>query len=329
MTTKTSNAFHTQAGMLRKSSSDAWFQHLLLLAGASVLLILAAMIISTAINAWPVFEHSGWSFVTSADWDPGVSRDEITGAYGALVFIMGTLVTSGIALLIAVPLSIASALYLTQVAPQRIRQPLTYALELLAAVPSVVYGLWGLRFFVPIFLRPVMVFLSGTFGDVIPFLSGPVVTYNYFAAGVVLSIMVLPIITAVTREVMSNTPDSEIFAAFALGSTRWEMMSQVVLPRARPGIIGATMLGLGRALGETIAVAMLIGGSQNLPHTLFAGGQSMAGIIAVTFQEAAPEHIKALIGVGVVLFVITVIINMLARLIVWLTGGRVSGDASI
>jgi phosphate transport system permease protein len=141
--------------------------------------------------------------------------------------------------------------------------------------------------------------------------------------------MVLPIITAVTREVMSNTPESESFAAFALGATRWEMIQQVVLPRARPGIIGATMLGLGRALGETIAVAMLIGGSQKLPRTIFGGGQSMAGIIAVTFQEAAPENIKALIGIGVVLFVITVIINMAARLIVWLTGGRVSGDASI
>lgn len=329
MTAKTSSEAQAKLGTQRQSSADAWFHGGLLLAGASVLVILAAMLISTTLNAWPVFQHSGWSFVTSAEWDPGVSRSEITGQYGALAFIVGTLVTSGVALLIAVPLAVGSALFLTHVAPERVRKPLTYAVELLAAVPSVVYGLWGLLFFVPILLRPVMKFLSGTFGDFIPFLSGPVVTYNYFAAGVVLSIMVLPIITAVTREVMSNTPETEIFAAFALGSTRWEMIQQVVLPRARPGIIGATMLGLGRALGETIAVAMLIGGSQKLPHTLFAGGQSMAGIIAVTFQEAAPENIKALIGVGVVLFVITVMINMTARLVVWLTGGRVSGDASI
>jgi phosphate transport system permease protein len=141
--------------------------------------------------------------------------------------------------------------------------------------------------------------------------------------------MILPIVTAVTREVMTNTPQAEVLGAYALGSTRWEMMRDVVLPRARPGIIGATMLGLGRALGETIAVAMLIGGSQNLPNSVFRGGQSMAGIIAITFQEAAPENIKALLGIGVVLFVITVIVNMVARLIVWITGGRVMGDASV
>ena len=329
MTSNITNTFQPKTALERLSSADDWFRRVLALAGASVLFILAAMLISTTLDAWPVFEHMGWSFVTSAEWDPGISRTEITGEYGALAFIVGTLVTSGIALLIAVPLSIGSALYLTHVAPQQIRQPLTYAVELLAAVPSVVYGLWGLLFFVPVFLRPVMKLLSDTLGSLIPFLGGPVVTYNYFAAGVVLSIMVLPIITAVTREVMSSTPDSEIFAAFGLGATRWEMMSQVVLPRARPGIIGATMLGLGRALGETIAVAMLIGGSQNIPRTIFGGGQSMAGIIAVTFQEAAPENIKALLGVGVVLFVITVIVNVVARLIVLLTGGRVIGDASV
>lgn len=313
----------------RPFSGDGLFRLILTIAGASVLVILAAMIISTTIEAWPVFQHSGLSFITSADWDPGTSRSEITGDYGALAFIVGTLVTSAIALLIAVPLSIASSLYLTQVAPPRVSSPLSYAVELLAAVPSVVYGLWGLLFFVPVFLRPVMDFIAGTLGSFIPFLAGPVVTYNYFAAGVVLSIMILPIITAVTREVMANTPSAEIFAALALGSTRWEMMREVVLPRARPGIIGATMLGLGRALGETIAVAMLIGGSQNLPTTIFRGGQSMAGIIAITFQEAAPENIRALLGVGVVLFVITVIVNTAARLIVFLTGGRVVGDASV
>jgi phosphate transport system permease protein len=316
-------------GMQRKSSTDDWFRRGLGLAGASVLIILAAMLISTTLDAWPVFKHMGLSFVTSSDWDPGISRTEVTGSYGALSFIAGTLVTSAIALLLAVPVSVGCALYLTQLAPKQVSRPLTYAIELLAAVPSVVYGLWGLRFFVPIFVRPVAVFLSNTLGSFIPFLSGPVVTYNYFTAGVVLSIMVLPIITAVTREVMSNTPNAEILAAFGLGATRWEMMRSVVLPRARPGIIGATMLGLGRALGETVAVAMLIGGSQNLPSTIFRGGQSMAGIIAITFQEAAPENIKALLGVGVVLFVITVIVNMAARLIVWLTGGRVVGDASV
>ena len=312
-----------------KSGADVWFRRALALAGASVLIILAAMLISTTMNAWPVFVHSGWSFITSADWDPGISRTEITGSYGALSFILGTLITSGIALLIAIPLAIGCGLYLTNIAPPTIRNPLTYAIDLLAAVPSVVYGLWGLLFFVPIFVRPVLKFISDTFGEVVPFLSGPVVTYNYATAGIVLAIMVLPIITAVTREVMSNTPVAEIHGAYALGSTRWEMMRDIVMPRARPGIIGATMLGLGRALGETVAVAMLIGGSQRMPTTLFQGGQSMAGVIAITFQEASPENIKALLGVGVVLFVITVIVNMAARLVIWATGGRVAGDAAV
>lgn len=329
MATEVADRFQLGARARRRFSADSWFRRGLTLAGASVLLVLAVMLITTAADAWPVFQRAGLSFVTSTTWDPGISRSEVTGEYGALAFIAGTLVTSTIALVIAVPLAVGTSLYLTQVTRARARQPLTYAVELLAAVPSVVYGLWGLLFFVPVFVRPAMKLIADTLGQVVPFLGGPVVTYNYFSAGVVLSIMVLPIITAVTREVMSNTPDSEIYAAFALGSTRWEMIRQVVLPRARAGIIGATMLGLGRALGETIAVAMLIGGSEKIPPTIFGGGQSMAGVIATTFQEAAPEGIKALIGVGVVLFVITVIVNTLARLIVWLTGGRVMGDARV
>jgi phosphate transport system permease protein len=316
-------------GITGTSTADAWFRRILALAGLSVLIILAAMLISTAADAWPVFRHSGLSFITSANWDPGTSRSEITGDYGALSFIVGTLITSGIALLIAVPLAIGCGLYLTNIAPPGIRDPLTYAVELLAAVPSVVYGLWGLLFFVPVVIRPLMDFLADTVGEVVPFLSGPVVTYNYFAAGIVLAIMVLPIITAVTREVMSRTPVAEVHGAYALGSTRWEMIRDIVLPRARPGIIGATMLGLGRALGETIAVAMLIGGSQRMPTTLFQGGQSMAGVIAITFQEASPENIRALLGVGVVLFVITVIVNIGARVVIWATGGRVAGDAAV
>jgi phosphate transport system permease protein len=325
------NAQHqrSEVGIRGISSVDAWFQRGLALAGLSVLIILAAMLISTTMNAWPVFMHSGWSFITSSDWDPGTSRTEITGEYGALSFIVGTLITSGIALVIAVPLAIGCGLYLTNIARPGIRRPLSYAIDLLAAVPSVVYGLWGLLFFVPIFIRPVLKLIADTVGEVVPFLGGPVVTYNYAAAGIVLAIMVLPIITAVTREVMSNTPVAEIQGAYALGSTRWEMMRDIVLPRARPGIIGATMLGLGRALGETVAVAMLIGGSQRMPTTIFMGGQSMAGIIAITFQEAAPENIKALLGVGVVLFLITVIVNITARLVIWATGGRVVGDAAV
>jgi phosphate transport system permease protein len=320
------NRLGGRRGRLR---ADTSFRLILACAGVSVLVILAWMLISTSIQAWPVFQHEGLSFITSSTWDPGTSRTEVTGQYGALAFVVGTLATSVIALVIAVPLAVGVALYITQAAPARVARPLTYTIELLAAVPSVVFGLWGLLSFVPTVLRPVMDFVAGTLGKFIPFLGGPVVTYNYFAAGVVLAIMVLPIIMAVTREVMANTPETEIAAAYGLGATRWEMMRHVVLPRARPGIIGATMLGLGRALGETIAVAMLIGGSQHLPSSIFRGGESMAGIIADTFQEAAPENVRALMGVGVLLFAITVIVNMLARILVWATGGRLEGDTNL
>ncbi len=328
--TSDASAHQIPKGIKRgKSSVDSWFQFALALAGASVLFILAAMLISTTIKAWPVFMHSGWSFIYGTDWNPGISRTEITGTYGALSFILGTLITSGIALLIAVPLAIGCGLYLTNIVKPAISRPLSYAIDLLAAVPSVVYGLWGLLFFVPNFIRPLLKPIAEMVGGFIPFLGPPVVTFNYTTAGIVLAIMVLPIITAVTREVMSKTPLTEIQGAYALGSTRWEMVRDIVLPRARPGIIAATMLGLGRALGETVAVAMLIGGSERMPTTLFQGGQSMAGQIAITFQEASPENIKALLGIGVVLFVITVIVNMAARLVVWATGGRVVGDAAI
>jgi phosphate transport system permease protein len=309
--------------------ADVSFRRGMAFAAASVLFILAAMLIATVADSWPVFQKMGTAIVTSTEWDPGISRTEVTGEYGALAFIMGTLITSGIALVLAVPISVGISLYLTQVASSRIRRPLTYTIELLAAVPSVVYGLWGLLFFVPAVLKPVMNFIHDTF-SFIPYVgTGILTTYNYFAAGVILSIMILPIITAVTREVMSKTPEAERHGAYALGATRWEMMRSIVLRRARPGIVGATMLGLGRALGETIAVAMLIGGSERIADNIFGAGQSMAGIIAITFQEAAPENVKALIAVGVVLFFITVIVNVVARLIVWATGGHVTGDAAV
>ncbi len=273
--------------------------------------------------------HSGWSFVTSANWDPGTSRTEITGRLRRSIVHSGDSDHLRIALLIAVPLAIGCGLYLTNIAPPAIRRPLTYAIDLLAAVPSVVYGLWGLLFFVPIFVRPVMKFIADTLGEVVPFLGSPVVTYNYASAGIVLAIMVLPIITAVTREVMSKTPSCR-----NPGRLRPRLDPLGNDPRHRPaqgktGDHWSDHARIGRALGETIAVAMLIGGSQRMPTTLFQGGQSMAGIIAITFQEAAPENIKALLGVGVVLFVITVFVNIAARLVIWATGGRVAGDAAV
>jgi phosphate transport system permease protein len=312
--------------------ADPLFRWIAISAGVSVLLVLGLMIGSTTRDAIPVFQYQGWiSFFTSDEWRAGFSRNEFTGEYGAFSFIYGTLVTSALALVIALPLAIAVSLYINRLAPKRLRGPLSYTVELLAAIPSVVYGLWGLLFFAPVFLRPVTDTLESLFSGV-PIVgalfAGPVFGVNYFVAGNVLAIMILPIITAISREVMAQTPEDQIQAAYAMGATDWEVMRKVILRRAFPGIVGASMLGLGRALGETIAVAMLVGGSQRWGASLFFAGDSMAGHIANTFQDAAPETVNALIAIGVGLFVITVIVNVLARILVWRIG-RVAGDASL
>ena len=304
----------TFAGRGRRA--DRAFRWIVAGSGFIVLLILALMIGSTTLDAIPVFASQGiWNFVTGTTWDPGVSRTAITGTYQAGAFLYGTLVTSAIAIVLALPLSIAIALFLSDVAAPRVARPLVYLVELLAAIPSVVYGLWGLHFFAPTVLKPVAQALAGTLGFV-PIFDGPVIAFNPFYAGVVLAIMILPIITAIIREVFVAAPGAERDAAYALGATRWEVMRSIVVPRSRPGIIGAAMLGLGRALGETIAIAMLIGGGTTINASLFHQSESIAAKIVNTFQESAPEAVDALIALGVTLFAITIVINMAARLIV-------------
>jgi phosphate transport system permease protein len=197
--------------------------------------------------------------------------------------------------------------------------------ELLAAVPSVVYGLWGLHFFAPVILKPPAEAVSEALGW-IPLFDGPVISFNFFFAGVVLAIMITPIITSIVREVFTAVPDVERQAAYAMGATRWEVMRRTVIPRSRPGIIGATMLGVGRALGETIAVALLIGGATGVSISIFQQGETIAAKIVNTFQEASPEGVDALIALGVTLFALTIIINIAARLIV-ARMGDVTGEA--
>jgi phosphate transport system permease protein len=321
---------------LQASGSGRWadplFKWAATAAGISVLAILGLMIGSTTADAWPVFEYQGLiDFFTGDEWRAGFSRTELTGEYGAFSFVYGTLVVSTIAIAIALPLALAISLYITRIARRRLRGPLTYTVELLAAVPSVVYGLWGLLYFVPTFLRPVMDAISSLLSPVPllgTFFEGPVYSTNYLAAGTVLAIMILPIITAISREVIAQVPTDQIQAAYGMGATDWEVMRRIILRRSFPGVVGATMLGLGRALGETIAVAMLIGGSQRWGLSLFFGGDAMAAHIANTFQDAAPETVQALIAIGVGLFLITVIVNVLARLLVWRIG-RVAGDAAL
>jgi phosphate transport system permease protein len=279
-------------------------------AGSLVLIILGFMVVSTTRTALPVFTSQGISFITSSNWNPEQNQ------YGSLAFIYGTLVTSAIALVIAVPLSLGVSLFLTEIASRRIRGPVGYMVDLLAAVPSVIYGLWGVFVFLPNFLQPAADFLSRTLGF-LPIFAPPPSGISYFGAGVVLAIMVVPIISSLCREVFMAVPTDERHAAYGLGATRWEVIRGAVFPRAKSGIIGAVMLGLGRALGETIAVALLIGSSPTISTSILHPGYSMAAVIANEFSEATGMHIEALVGVGVVLFGITIIVNMIARALVW------------
>jgi len=275
-----------------------------------ILLVLAWMVVSTTGTALPVFGSQGISFVTSSEWSPS------NGQFGALAFIYGTVITSVIALIIAVPLSLGVSLFLTEYSPKRLKAPIGYAVDLLAAVPSVIYGLWGVFILLPLFLQPGADFLA-TYLGLIPIFKGPASGLSYFGAGVILAVMITPIITSLCREVFETVPNADRHAAYALGATKWEMIRQSVLPRGRAGIVGAVVLGLGRALGETIAVALLIGSAVRVDASWLRPGYSMAAVIANQFQEATGDHIRALVGVGVVLFALTILINMGARALVW------------
>jgi phosphate ABC transporter permease protein PstC len=251
------------------------------------------------------FGVAGFTFTNN--WDVSQS------VYGALPLLVGTLITSAVALLIGVPVAVATALYLTELCPRRLRAPLTVMVELLAAVPSVVYGLWGVFVLIPK-LRPAEQWFSDTF-SFLPFVGGHVPGPNYFIAGLILAIMILPIVSAITREVVATVPLDHKEAALALGATRWEMIRTAILPYSRAGIAGAAMLGLGRAIGETIAVTLLIGNAPTIGKQIFDQGYSLAAVIANEFGEAAnnPLHKSALIAAGVVLFVLTLLVNLLAR----------------
>jgi phosphate ABC transporter permease protein PstC len=252
----------------------------------------------------------GFQFVVGNDWD--VSRNIYHGA----ALLVGTLITSAIALLIGVPVAVSTALFLTELCPRRVRTPLSILVDLLAAVPSVVYGLWGVFVLGPK-LIPVERWFANTF-SFIPFFGGggsSITPGNYFIAGLILAIMILPIVSAISREVLATVPSENKEAALALGATRWEMIRIAVLPYARPGITGGAMLGLGRAIGETIAVVLVIGNAPTIGKHIFDQGYSLAAVIANEFGEAAnqPLHSSALFAAGLVLFVLTLLINILAR----------------
>jgi phosphate ABC transporter permease protein PstC len=273
-----------------------------------VIALIAFFFVRLIVESEPVFAKEGvGSFLFTNDWVPSQA------IYGAVPLIVGTLVTSAIALVIGVPVAVATALYVTELAPRRIRQPLTVLVELLAAVPSVVYGLWGFFFLIPK-LRPAEQWFADTFSFV-PFVGGSVTGPNYFVAGLILAIMILPIVSAISREVMATVPLEHKEAALALGATRWEMIRMAVIPYSRSGIAGGAMLGLGRAIGETIAVTLVIGNAPAIGGSLFQQGYTLAAVIANEFGEAAsdPTHRAALIAAGLVLFVLTLLVNGVAR----------------
>lgn len=284
-----------------------------------VLLLLIFVEVGRA--GWPALRQFGFGFLTSSTWDP------VNGNFGAAPAIVGTLLTSIIALVIATPLALGGAIFLSEFSPKWLRQPLSFFIDLLAAVPSVVYGLWGIFFLIPLLREHIIPFLRDTLHlGATPFFAGPSYGNSVLAAGLILAIMVLPYIAAVSREVLMAVPRSQREAALALGATPWEAISGAVVPYARAGIFGGVILGLGRALGETMAVTMLIGNTHELSASLLAPGYTMASLIANEFSEATSDiHLSALMAVGFVLFLITLIVNGIARWLVW----RVSGEARI
>ena len=296
---------------LRARLPDQLMRWVLTALAAGILVLIGYFFIKLISEARPALDKFGViGFTFDNNWD--VSRS----IYGALPLVVGTLITSAIALVIGVPIAVAAALYLTELCPRRARGPLTILLELLAAVPSVVYGLWGVFVLIPK-LKPAEEWFGRTF-DWVPFVGPDVAGPNYFIAGLILAIMILPILSAISREVIATVPTANKEAALALGATRWEMIRMAVIPYSRNGITGGAMLGLGRAIGETIAITLVIGNAPQIGDTIFSQGYTLAAVIANEFGEAANNqlHRASLIAAGLVLFVLTLIVNMIARAIV-------------
>ena len=300
---------------------DAVFKVLILLTAVSVFAIVVFVLWELIDKSRLSLHQFGLGFFYGHDWDP------VNDQYGAMPFIYGTLVSSFLALLIAVPLSIGVAVYVTEMCPVRLRAPIAFLVELLAAIPSVIYGLWGIFVLAPLLREYVQPFLAKTLGWT-GFFDGPMYGLGMLAAGIIMSIMVIPIIASITREVLTAVPQNQREAVLALGATRWEMIRMGVLRNARIGIVGGIILGLGRALGETMAVTMVIGNRPEVSKSLFAPGYTMASVLANEFTEATGDlYLSALIEIGLALFIVTLIVNALARLLVWsITGGQ-SGRA--
>jgi phosphate transport system permease protein len=316
----------------RSLLGDRVFKYVSLVAALLVLAILLLIAITTVRQSWSAFHLMGWRFITDSTWQtndpdgPGPLQPE----FGGLALIFGTTYVSVIALIIAVPISIAIGLFITELAPRRVRSVAITIIDLLAAIPSVVFGLWGILVFTQ-WANPIYTWLHKVFGPVpvLGSLFGPVNgSRTFLTAGIIVAIMIVPIITSITREVFATVPDADKQAALALGATRWEMIKGAVFPHSFGGIVGAVMLGLGRAMGETIAVALVVGSAVQISPSLFAHGYSIPAIIVNQFPESSGVFTAALVGLGVVLFAITIIVNYAARFVVRRAEIRMRGAAA-
>jgi phosphate transport system permease protein len=292
-------------------TGDRVFQSAITACGLAVLGVLGLIVYELMLRSGLSWHAFGLKFFATSDWDP------VNEQFGALPFVYGTLVSSLVALIIAVPLSIGVAVFTTEMCPKKLRGPLSFFVELLAAIPSVIYGLWAIFVLVPLLSEYVQPFLARTLGWTGLF-SGPPYGIGMLAAGIILAIMIIPIISSIAREVLQVVPQHQREGVLALGATRWEMIRVGVLRNARAGIVGGIILGLGRALGETMAVTMVIGNRPEISKSLFAPGYTMASVLANEFSEATGDtYLSALIEIGLALFLVTIIVNALARLLVW------------
>jgi phosphate transport system permease protein len=314
----------SKASIIRPGNSrlsDAAFKWASALAAAMIVVLIVLV-------GWELFKgsrlaisHFGVGFLASTKWDP------VAENFGALPFIFGTLVSSLIALLIAVPLGVATALFLTELAPQSLRQPIVMAIEMLAAVPSVIFGMWGIFVLIPWLRQHLFVWLKHSLGF-LPLFKGPIYGVSMLAAGIIIAIMILPIITSISREILRSVPNLQREAAYALGATRWEVLRIAVLSYARRGLFGAAILGLGRALGETMAVTMVIGNRPQISASLFAPGYTLASVIANEFTEATTDtYLSSLFELGLVLLAVTILVNVAAQ--VMLRGLTGSGSSKV
>ncbi len=314
-----------EARLKRQTLLDSLFRNLTRLAASGVLVLLAAILFSLVKGSMPAIHAFGFGFLTSPEWDP------VNDKFGALVPIIGTLVTSFIALLIAIPVSFGIALFLTELSPRILRRPLGVAIELLAGIPSIIYGMWGLFVFAPLFGDHVEPWLNdhiGTLPYIGPFFSGPPMGIGILTASIILAIMVIPFISSVMRDVFDVVPVMLKESAYGLGSTTWEVMMSIVLPYTKVGVVGGIMLGLGRALGETMAVTFVIGNSHELGKSLLNPGNSISSALANEFTEAVGDlYTSSLIELGLILFFITFVVLSLARYMLYKLGQR-EGKAS-